>query len=327
VKGPASRVVAAASLELIAFVASGINIESETQQNDDADPTANLGASLGWTRLVRVTCPRPWSSRTALRTSTSCSTRSRMRYSGAWCPPRCRRHGGCMLPCMILRAIVLGLLSGSTLVTACSDPSVVAQGASGAAGADGGTPDTRSFTPDHGRRSSSECGELTCLRFGDGPGVCRTPTEPATECSFGGSRNECCESSDCGEGQCFAVTTPALLCSATAGADTWNQCRVDECSLDDDCPDGLCTPLGFGSGRSCMPAACVRDEDCGAEPGGACALLALGCCRTQIGGAPHRETEIACVYPSDGCQRDEDCATGQYCVVLDGRAQCSASCP
>jgi hypothetical protein len=76
-----------------------------------------------------------------------------------------------------------------------------------------------------------------------------------------------------------------------------------------------------------MPAACARDEDCNAEPGGACALLALGCCRTQIGGAPNRESEIACVYPSDGCQQDEDCATGQYCVVLDGRAQCSASCP
>jgi hypothetical protein len=234
----------------------------------------------------------------------------------------------CSPPCMTLRGIAPGVLIGVTLASACSDPRGAPDGASAATGPDGGTAGTRSFTPDPGCRSTSDCGDFTCLRFGDGPGVCRTPTRPATECLFGVTRNECCTSGDCAEGVCFAVTTPALLCSASAGFDTWNQCRVDECTSDADCPNGLCSPPGYGSGRACIAAACARDEDCNAEPGGACVLIPLGCCRFQVGGAPTRgDEQIACVYPSDGCQVDDDCAAGEYCLVVAGRARCSASCP
>lgn len=226
---------------------------------------------------------------------------------------------------MVLPALVLKVLLGVMLGAACSDTGDTPKGG---AGADGGAPGTGSFTPDHGCRSTSECGEFTCLRFGDGPGVCRTPREPETECRFTVSRNECCSSSECSEGQCFAVTTPVGECLGTAGADTWNQCRVDECTSDDDCAGGLCTPPGYGNGRSCITAACARDEDCTAEPGGACALMPLGCCGYRVGSAPTRGPEqIRCVYPSDDCQKDGDCATGQYCVLVDGRARCSASCP
>ncbi|MET0410499.1 MAG: hypothetical protein ABW217_04360, partial [Polyangiaceae bacterium] len=87
-------------------------------------------------------------------------------------------------------------------------------------------------------------------------------------------------------------------------------------------------PPGYGYGRSCITAACTRDEDCNAEPGGACALIPLGCCGYRVGSAATRGAEqIVCVYPSDGCQQDEDCATGQYCLLVNGRTQCSTSCP
>jgi hypothetical protein len=195
----------------------------------------------------------------------------------------------------------------------------------------GGTAGTRSFTPDPGCRSSSDCPESnppsSCFRFGDGPGVCRRPSEPVSVCEPHSLENECCPGSDCSEGQCFTIATQPLQCSSTAGVDQQNVCVVDECDSDADCAGGFCTPAGFAPGRSCVTAACSRDADCSAEPGGACALLALGCCGYRIGGGPERDASIACVYPSDGCQLDSDCASGEYCVVRAGRARCVANCP
>jgi hypothetical protein len=197
----------------------------------------------------------------------------------------------------------------------------------------GGTAGTRSFTPDHGCRSSSDCPDSTpsCFRFGDGPGVCRSPSEPVTVCEQHSRPNECCPGSECSEGQCFTVTRAQLQCSLSAGFDQRNECVVDECDSDADCAGGFCTPAGFAPGRSCVPAACSRDEDCTAEPGGACVYLDLGCCESRVGGAPTRDASIACVYPSDGCQLDSllgsDCASGEHCVVREGRARCAATCP
>lgn len=106
-----------------------------------------------------------------------------------------------------------------------------------------------------------------CFRFGDGPRVCGTPSQPVTECAGMLERNECCSSADCAEGRCFRT----------------------------------------------------------AEPGGACAHLALSCCR-QAAPVVRREPEIACVYPSDGCQSDLDCSDAERCVVVNGRTACSATC-
>jgi hypothetical protein len=39
-------------------------------------------------------------------------------------------------------------------------------------------------------------------------------------------------------------------------------------------------------------------------------LLALGCCTAQIGGNTFRNTQLACTYASNGCQKDADCPGG-----------------
>ena len=239
-------------------------------------------------------------------------------------------------------AIVSGLALGCSGQAGDSSSTSGAGGTAGAGAGNGGgggsssagTAGARSFTPDPGCRSSSDCPDLnpTCFRFGDGPGVCRSPSEPVTVCEQRSQLpNECCPGSECSEGQCFTIQRAALQCSPSAGFDQQNVCVVDECGSDADCAGGFCTPAGFAPGRSCVPAACSRDEDCSAEPGGACVYLDLGCCEGRVGGAPTRDASIACVYPSDGCQRDSvlgsDCASGEYCVVREGRARCTATCP
>jgi hypothetical protein len=236
-----------------------------------------------------------------------------------------------------------GLAIATALALGCSgqaDETVSASGAGGGAGsaagnwgnagtAGGGTGGTPSFTPDPGCRSSSDCpdSDPSCFLFGDGPGVCRTPSEPVSVCEQHSRPNECCPGSECSEGQCFTVNRAQLQCSPSAGFDQWNECVVDACDGDADCAGGFCTPAGFAPGRACIPAACSRDADCSAEPGGACAYLDLGCCEGRVGGAPQRDASIACVYPSDGCQLDSDCASSERCVVREGRARCAASCP
>src|SRR6187402_1241009 len=65
-------------------------------------------------------------------------------------------------------------------------------GGAGASAGDGGggsaptagTAGTRSFTPDPGCTVSGDCTAVdppaSCLRFGDGPGVCQRPIEPVS---------------------------------------------------------------------------------------------------------------------------------------------------
>jgi hypothetical protein len=204
----------------------------------------------------------------------------------------------------------------------------------GGAGGDGnaGTSGTGAFTPDQGCRSDGNCAGHrrggTCFRFeGDGPGVCGRSIEPVTECTVDTPSNDCCSSDECGGARCFAVLREPVQCSSTGGFDVANQCVRDTCQSDDDCAEGLCSPEGLGIGRACVPAACRSDADCKAEAGGVCAYFELGCCTTELGGAPARSPEIACVYPSSGCQADTDCPNGEHCVIRNGRAECSSSCP
>jgi hypothetical protein len=209
-------------------------------------------------------------------------------------------------------------------------------GGAGSAGVGGGgnagTGGTRSFTPDQGCLSDQGCAGdqrgSTCFRFGDdGPGTCGRTTTPVTECATDAPSNECCSSDECTDARCFSVMTQPVQCSATGGFDVVNECVSDTCATDDDCPSGVCSPEGLGNGRACIPAHCEKDSDCDDQAGGVCTYFDLGCCATQVGGAPTRARELVCVYPSSGCQADSDCPDGEYCVVRDGRAECSATCP
>ena len=114
---------------------------------------------------------------------------------------------------------------------------------------------------------------------------------------------------------------------------------TDNCAADGDCPSGsVCMPAGYELRRACMPASCATDDDCAAESGGACVLVRLGCvsgtcsdvvsgcCSVRVGGSARRKAEIACAYPSDGCQTDGDCPGG-FCIVTSGRARCASGCP
>jgi hypothetical protein len=150
-----------------------------------------------------------------------------------------------------------------------------------------------------------------------------------TSCTGNNPRNQCCATSDCAAksgGLCFTITSQPVQCSSTAGVDVYNTCVTDGCASDTDCTTGqLCTPAGFGLGRTCIAADCRSDADCTAEAGGACVLLELGCCTPQIGGNTFRKTQLACTYPSNGCQKDADCPGG-FCTISDGRARCSTTC-
>jgi hypothetical protein len=196
------------------------------------------------------------------------------------------------------------------------------------AGGDARGADVAGFVANRGCRSAGDCASgATCVRFGEsGPGACVTPTAAVTACTGSNPRNQCCATSDCAAGSCLSVATQPVQCSSTAGVDVYNACVADGCAADSDCATGqLCTPVGFGLARACIAASCRSDADCTAEAGGACVVLELGCCTPQIGGNTFRSTQLACAYPSDGCQKDTDCPGG-FCTINGGRASCSTAC-
>jgi hypothetical protein len=195
----------------------------------------------------------------------------------------------------------------------------------------GGQANRKPFVAPHGCSTDADCTSGACRRFGkDGPGRCLGSAPSITQCAGGAGSDvapqECCSNDDCAVGRCVAITSSPITCSLTAGFDTRNRCVVDKCQSDADCPvDNVCTPEGFDSARGCISSTCHSDADCKAEPDGVCAVLALGCCRDVAYAS--RGTQLGCVYPSDGCEADNDCASRESCVVTAGRAHCSASCP
>jgi len=197
----------------------------------------------------------------------------------------------------------------------------------GAAG-DAGTGGATGFVARRGCQSNADCSEhATCLQFGGGgPTACEIPPVAVTSCPGSNPRNQCCATSDCAAGSCFTIETQPVQCSSTAGVDVYNACIADGCAGDGDCATGqLCTPVGYSLARSCIAAGCRSDADCTAESGGVCVLLELGCCTPQIGGNTFRKTQLACAYPSNGCQIDADCPGG-FCTVTGGRASCATNC-
>ena len=115
-------------------------------------------------------------------------------------------------------------------------------------------------------------------------------------------------------------------CGKDGGGSSHNVCVQDECASDDDCAGGACTPDGFDIARHCIAAGCHSDADCTDEPGGVCLILEGGCCRWRTEDTIRRRKrpkQLACAYPSDGCQTDADCVYGSLnCVAEAGRAHC-----
>jgi hypothetical protein len=225
------------------------------------------------------------------------------------------------------------------LFCACSSSPGATPDPSGTPGEDGGTANDAGETPDAGppfeprqpctTDDDCELAEESCVRFGeDGPTACHIgPLEPMA--CMPNVPQDCCDDADCGDARCIGEVTSPVECSPSAGFDFRNRCLSDGCTSDADCQStDVCAPEGFGNTRECIFALCRTDADCTAEPGGACVVLNGGCCISAIGGGASRPTQLACTYPSDGCQLDTDCDEGRWCSTTStpGRARCSTEC-
>ena len=154
-----------------------------------------------------------------------------------------------------------------------------------------------------------ECRELV-------PGgyrVCVDPPEEAESCEPDMGGNQCCSSDDCDEGRCMRFI--GGYCVAN---ETWphNRCASDECDEAADCDhleNGVCFPAGAYSYpvATCVAGGCRLDSDCVEEEGGRCALHWDPCCDLP---------KLACVYPSDGCQTDEECMP-DFCRTVESCAE------
>jgi hypothetical protein len=197
-------------------------------------------------------------------------------------------------------------------------------GTGGDAGTSGNRGIEHGYTPTPPCAPRAACGEgIECVELIAG-GITRCVFmggRPTATCS-GDGRDECCESSECGEGSCYLVSHyPSGRCGL-GGVDSYNECQVDECSDDSECPDGFCA---LGPRRTCLTAGCRGDADCTESPGGVCRALDLGCC-TSSPGINDRTLATACVYPGDGCANDLDCPSGSFCTIVGGRAACRDAC-
>ena len=225
------------------------------------------------------------------------------------------------------------LVSVVALCSGCKDPETRARPRdsglpdAGVAQRDSGQPDAGAHESTFEAKptcSDGDCNSSShCVEFGDaGPSTCRSkphsPTDIPSEIA-----NECFRDADCAEeSRCVGIVKLAVQCSSTSGGDGRNICVRDECTSDDDCNGGVCTPDGFDEARHCIAASCHKNADCDDEPGGVCLILEGGCCGMVTGGRPMRRPQLACAYPSDGCQTAKDCAAGTYCVAEAGRAHC-----
>ncbi|MCC7535971.1 MAG: hypothetical protein IT379_07150, partial [Deltaproteobacteria bacterium] len=124
---------------------------------------------------------------------------------------------------------------------------------------------------------------------------------------------------------------PADAGDADGGTRPDGGAPMDDCTLDADCPSGICWPSPDGARRCTMridppldgceggfEPCCLRDADCVDGPGGRCAAFTFGYC----GGAapPPGNT---CRY--DGCATDADCGGG-ICLPPGAIGNLNAAC-
>jgi hypothetical protein len=101
-----------------------------------------------------------------------------------------------------------------------------------------------------------------------------------------------------------------------------NECAADQCSADKDCgANQICAPAGtLGLRiRACLSAACKTNADCTAAVGGVCAPVQEPCCNTVAG--------LFCRYPGNGCRKNGDCPSPQFCDTSSGVAVCATGAP
>lgn len=189
-------------------------------------------------------------------------------------------------------------------------------GGSGNMGAYGGS----GILPTGDCESSAECGGAECLELTPGgwQSCVERPVE-ATSCQEP-SYDECCHSGQCESGSCL-VAPVVPYCGGPQPLE-YNVCATDQCTSDSDCADwgGICLPAPMlgRKVRACMYAACQVNADCTKEPGGYCAPVQDPCCGSPSG--------LYCVYPSNGCRSDGDCASG-WCVPTEDEGICQAEPP
>jgi hypothetical protein len=136
-------------------------------------------------------------------------------------------------------------------------------------------------------------------------------------------------SAECSAGACYeSIFYPTGPCGG-GGGDAINRCLMDECATDAQCAANEVCVSGakLEALKACVPVSCRTSADCGAAPGGSCIWIAGGCCGGVGSGFDVRAPTLACVYPSDWCRSDADCAAPTpFCVVDGTRAHCAAEC-
>lgn len=197
--------------------------------------------------------------------------------------------------------------------------------AAGGAGGGGGCAVNNSGDCD----SPADCGGAPCVEITTcGFRVCERAPDEATECNTPGL-DDCCNTTECVSGTCH-VAPYGAHCGGLQQA-PHNECLEDECSTAVDCGadpgNGLswqCVPPGtFGNPvNACVLSNCTTDADCTAEAGGICAPVQRACCNAPVA--------LYCVYPTNGCRRQQDCSNQSHCDFDGTGASCVAGpaiCP
>jgi hypothetical protein len=108
---------------------------------------------------------------------------------------------------------------------------------------------------------------------------------------------------------------------ADAGAASYclgDQCGLDQCLVDSDCPSGQACRCANQQGgnalhrNSCVPTGCRVDADCG--PGGTCSPDISGFCSSLTG--------YQCHSSLDTCHSDADCCDNTPDTPPDARRRC-----